>query len=225
MILDIFGFLGKKIKTFIKRLASLFTKSLAPTQTIQIPKEGMGVDLIQYIMDADNTTPALHDIKIKFESDLHKYLASKNLPVNQKNQSIKITIPTNNPNVTVKALVYPKTIQLDVGCTDEAYSDDDAGKKQLALLLSSTWQYLCEYSGHRAEIPEPFNWIITHYHYGKDGKMEYDGKKFHITAYNALGEFIRAYSKTLLDGSTIVRIEKVRTEKITIGALLGDGGK
>jgi len=40
---------------------------------------GMGVDLIQYIMDADNTTP---DIKIKFESDLHKYLASKNLPVN-----------------------------------------------------------------------------------------------------------------------------------------------
>ena len=62
--------------------------------------------------------------------------------------------------------------------------------------------------------------MLTHYHYGKDGKMEYDGEKFHITARDALGEFIRAYSKTLLDGSTIVRIEKIKTKRITVGVFL-----
>ena len=185
---------------------------------------GMGVDLIKYITDADAQVAGAHDIKIKLKSNLHRHLTNKGLSINKNNLGIKLSIPTENSNITVNALVYPKIIQLDIGCTKETYSDDDTGRRQLASLLGYIWKYLCEYSGHQADIPAPQEWILTHYHYGKDGKMEYDGEKFHITAFNALGEFIRAYSKRRLDGSTIVRIEEVRTQKITIGAFLRKGG-
>lgn len=217
MILGFLSSVGKKLKKLFNNVSS--SKKISKDND-QFKTEGMGVDLINYIQDADKQIAAVHDTKIKLESNLHKYLIENGQIKNEKNKGIKFAIPTDNPNITVNVLVYPKTVQIDIGCTLQAFTDDYNGRKELAALLYSIWQRLCEYSGHKAEIPEPSNWILTHYHYGKDGKMEYDGEKFHITARDALGEFIRAYSKTLLDGSTIVRIEKIKTDKITVGTFL-----
>jgi len=215
--------LSQNIKYFFRtRISKNTPKSFNVQDRDEV--EGMGVDLIKYIADADAQVAGAHDIKIKLKSNLHRHLTNKGLSINKNNLGIKLSIPTENSNITVNALVYPKIIQLDIGCTKETYSDDDTGRRQLASLLGYIWKYLCEYSGHQADIPAPQEWILTHYHYGKDGKMEYDGEKFHITAFNALGEFIRAYSKRRLDGSIIVRIEEVRTKKITIGAFLRKGG-
>lgn len=184
---------------------------------------GMGADLIKYIQDADAQTAALHDIKIKIESNLHRYLLQRGNAKNNKNHSIQIAIPNDNPYITARALVYPKTIFIDIGCTLKPFNDDILGHKQLASFLNQIHQYLCKSSDHKAIIPEPQYWILTHYHYGKDGQMEYNGEKFHITARDTLGDYIRAYSKHLLDGSVIVRIEKVRTPKITVKSFLRSG--
>lgn len=193
------------------------------SKTVQT--EGMGVDLIKHIKNADSQISAIHDIKIKLQSDLHRYLVASGQIKNEKNKGIKFEIPTYSKNITVKALVYPNTIQLDIGCSLTTFANNIAGKKELSILLNFIWQKLCNYSEHQAVIEEPSKWILTHYHYGRDGNMEYDGEKFHITTRNALGEFVRAYSKKLLDGSVIVRIEKIKTTKVTVGTFLGDKGE
>lgn len=221
MILDIFRFPGKKIKTFIKRLASLFTKPLAHTQTIQIPSGGMGVDLIKHIVEAANAMPTMHDIKIQIENtDLHQHLEKQGFPQHNKNKGIKLQMSSSDINSTVRILVYPKTIQIDIGCTDEPFSLLPAGAVRLAKLLDQIHHFLCKESLHQAEIPEIGKWWITHQHRGHDSKISYDGEKFHILCENVLGMITRAYSKDSKNGTRFIRVEEIRTERIRVAELL-----
>lgn len=208
----------EKIKKFVNAVRKYFAE-ITPKK-YKSKQGAMGVDLIKYIREADAQVSAIHDIKIKIESDLHKYLIEGGQVRNEKNKGIKFQIPTNNKNITANALVYPNTIQIDIGCSMSAFAEDDKGKKQFASLLNLIWQKLCQYSDHLAKVQEPQDWLLTHYHYGRDGSMEYNGEKFHITTRDAIGDFVRAYSKTMLDGGTIVRIEKIATPKITVGEFL-----
>jgi len=185
-----------------------------------IRREGMGVDLIKYIVDAANTIPSMHDMKIHLQSDLHKYLVAQGYPTHAKNKSIKLEMKTDSQNITVKALVYPRTVHIDIGCTNEPFPLLPAGGIKLASLLNKIKQFLCEQSSHKAEISEIGQWEMTRHDRGQDGKITYDGKKFHITIENVIGGFAQIYSKEKLDGSLITRIEQVRTEKIKINDLL-----
>ena len=218
-----FKFLSSSIHKIKKLFNKIWSSKKLPQRNTQ--EEGMGVDLIKYIQDADSQISAIHDIKIKINSNLHKFLLESGQIKNQKNKGIKFIIPTQNANITVNALVYPKTIQIDIGCSYEVFTNNEYGKKQFALLLNLICTKLCECSDHKATIPETSQWILTHYHYGRDGHLEYNGEKFHITARNALGEFVRTYSKKMLDGNTIVRIEKIKTPHITVDKFLSDKGE
>jgi len=203
-----------------------------------IRREGMGVDLIKYIVDAANTMPSMHDMKIHLQSDLHKYLVAQGYPTHAKNKSIKLEMKTDSQtthaknksiklemktdsqNITVKALVYPRTVHIDIGCTNEPFPLLPAGGIKLTSLLNKIKQFLCEQSSHKAEISEIGQWEMTRHDRGQDGEITYDGKKFHITIENVIGGFAQIYSKEKLDGSLMTRIEQVRTEKIKINDLL-----
>lgn len=221
MILPIFRLLGKKIKTFIKLLASIFTTSSAPSQTIQIPREGMGVDLIKYIVDAANAMPSMHDIKIKIENiDLHQQLEKQGFPQHNKNKGIKLQMSSSDINSTVRIQVYPKTVQIDIGCTDTPFPLLPAGAVRLVKLLDQIHHFLCKESLHQAEIPEIGKWFLTHQHRAHDGKISYDGEKFHILCESALGTVTRAYSKDSKNGTRFIRVEEIRTERIRVNELL-----
>ena len=221
MILGIFGFLGKKIKTLIKFMASLFTTPSAPSQTIQIPRGGTGVDLIKHIVDAANTMPTMHDIKIQIENtDLHQHLEKQGFPQHNKNKGIKLQMSSSDKNSTVRIQVYPKTIQIDIGCTDDPLPLLPAGAVRLAKLLDQIHHFLCKESLHQAEIPEIGKWFLTHQHRAQDGNISYDGEKFHILCEDALGTVTRAYSKEGKNGTSFIRVEEIRTERMQVADLL-----
>ena len=221
MILDIFRFLGKKIKTLLKLMASLFTTLPEPRQTIQIPQGGMGVDLIDRIIEATKEQLSVHNIKIQIENtDLHHHLEKQGFPQHNKNKGIKLQMSSTDINSTVRMLVYPKVIQIDIGCTDTPFSFLPAGAVRLTKLLDQMLNFLCKESLHKAEIPEIGKWLITHQHRGHDSKISYDGEKFHILCEDALGIVTRAYSKDGKNGTRFIRVEEIRTERIRVAELL-----
>lgn len=181
--------------------------------------EGMGADLIKHILDAEKATPALHDIKIKLSSNLHSYLVEQGYVPHKNNKMIQLEMK-NTYYTTVKFIVYPETILIDIGCSDEPITYLPAGATRLASLLAEAHYFLCAQSSHKAKIDEIEKWELIHHHKNKDGKMTYEGDTFHIILEDALGGVTRAYSKHFSDGSTFVRIEEIRREKMPITKLL-----
>ena len=182
---------------------------------------GMGVDLIDRIIEATKEQPSMHNIKMQIENtDLHQHLEEQGFPQHNKNKGIKLQMSSSDINSIVRIQVYPKTIQIDIGCTDDPFPLLPAGAVRLAKLLDQTHHLLCKESLHKAEIPEIGKWLITHQHRGHDGKISYDGEKFHILCENALGMVTRAYSKGGKNGTSFVRVEEIRTERIRVADLL-----
>lgn len=215
--------LFSKILTLIKNISQIFLslpRKLHNELSTEFTPKGMGVDLIKYIIDAANAMPSMHDIKIKLQSNLHKFLVAQGYPTHPRNKSIKLEMKTDSSNITVKVLVYPQSVHLDIGCTNEPFPLLPAGGAKLASLLNRIRQFLCEQSSHRADIPEIGQWMMTRHDRGRDGELTYDGEKFHITIANMIGGFAQIYSKEMHDGSLITRIEQVRTEKVRIKELL-----
>ena len=180
---------------------------------------GMGARLIKHILDAEKATAALHDIKIKLSSNLHSYLVEQGYVPHKDNKMIKLEMK-NTYYTTVKFIVYPETILIDIGCSEEPVTYLPVGATRLASLLVEAHYFLCAQSSHKAKIDEIGKWELIHHHKNKDGKMTYEGEGFHIVLEDALGGVIRAYSKHFSDGSIFVRIEEIRREKIPITKFL-----
>ena len=179
----------------------------------------MGGPLIKHILDADKATPALHDIKIKLSSNLHSFLVEQGYAPHKHNKMIQLEM-RNTYYTTVKFIVYPETILIDIGCSEEPITYLPAGATRLASLLAEAHHFLCVQSSHKANIDEIEKWQLIHHHKNKDGKLTYEGKGFHIILEDALGGVTRAYNKCFSDGSTFVRIEEIRREKIPITKFL-----
>jgi len=219
-----------KIQEFLESLIVCLNKSLSffNNKIIYHPQtfdsnleiktqEGMRVSLLEFLEKLTNVQSEVHDLKIMFESDLHRYLVKKGHKVNQHNKSIKLEVPTSEENLTVKILVYPHKVQVDIGCSFEPFTCDANGVLRLTSLLNRISQVLTKSSAYKAMIPDIAEWIVTHRHYGKDGNLEYSGETFHIAYQDMVGEFTRVYTKLMPDGRVILREEKIETMKNTIG--------
>lgn len=162
----------------------------------------------------------VHDIKIKFSnSSLHPILKSKGEIINQSNNSIKIEIPYTDNNIVVKALVYPETTQIDIGCTFKPLIYDHEGVIILTQILSYCLFYLEGKSSFQAHISDVTKWIVTHWHFNKDGSEHLSGQSFHYSWSDTITGFVRYYSKQMPDGTTIARIEQIQTPQMTISEI------
>lgn len=159
--------------------------------------------------------PAIHDLKFSIDSDIHQYLKDS-YPVNQSNNGIKLHIPLFDKKIIVKAMIYPKKLQLDIGCSYRPFVYDLSGMLDLCSILGQIWNYLHIISYIDAQIPHISSWIITHYHFGKDGSETYSGKSFHMTYDDAFQGMVRFYSKKYPDGKVIPRLEGIFTPKISL---------
>src|SRR6185437_1146051 len=104
--------------------------------------EDMGVNMLKFFSSLEEAIPSIHDVKIKFTSDLHYHLVHLDFPTNKNNNGIKIEIPTEDKNIIIKALVYPKTVQVDIGCTFRPFSCDIDGATRLYLIGSKIREVL-----------------------------------------------------------------------------------
>lgn len=187
-----------------------------------IEPEDMGADdnqILSVIKNALQQPPSMHDITIKLESDLHKYLISSGYEPEDKNKLIKLVFQANDAEITAKASVYPKIIQLHIGCSKKPFPITDEGKQHLLSLLSEIMAQMCQLSGHKATFQKIPLWMITHYHYGQDSSISYNGERFEMTVAKATGEFSRIYDKEI-NGHQIIRIEEIKTPKCTVEEIL-----
>lgn len=159
--------------------------------------------------------PAIHDLKFSIDADIHQYL-KEYYPVNPNNMGIKLEIPSYDENILIKTMVYLKKIQLDIGCSYNPFVYDLSGVIKLCSILGQIQMFLHLISPSTAFFSDVSSWIITHYHFGKDGSETYSGKSFHLTSDEVFNGMIRFYSKKYPDDKVVPRFEGIFTPKIRL---------
>jgi len=184
-----------------------------PGDTRKVTLEPMRVQeehFVELISKLKEQPPRIHDIKIRIDdSELHKELLQKGYSKDKHNHSIKINFEGIDNNVTTKILVYPNTIQVDIGCTYRPIVYDPETVWYLHEHLSKVSYHLTGLSG--VILPTVNNWIITHWHFNKDGTTAYNGQNFQYTIEDVNTGLIRFYSKLMENGERIPRLEQIQT--------------
>jgi len=168
------------------------------------------------LRDCKDQPPMIHDIRFKIESNLHEKLLDKGLTPNKNNNSILLNnIITPDSSLNFKLLVYPKHIQLIVGCSLNPIINDIAGIQNLVFNLGQYITMLKLFVNDTFSIQPISKWIHTHSHLNKDGSFELSGESFHCSFEDYTGALYRIYSKVFPDGRR-ARVEKVNTKKATL---------
>jgi len=168
------------------------------------------------LQDCKDQPPMIHDIRFKIESNLHEKLLNMGLTPNKNNHSILLdNIPTPDSRLNFKLLVYPKHIQLIIGCSLYPIIDDMAGIQNLIFNLGQYISNLKLFVRDTFSIQPISKWIVTHSHLNKDGSFELSGESFHCSFEDYTGALYRVYLKTFPDGKR-VRVEKINTEKTSL---------
>jgi len=176
---------------------------------------GDAPDLIDILKSLKDQPAKIHDIKLKINASIHEELKKTGCTPNKKNNSILIkNLPVNDNNIVLKALVYPKTIQIDVACSYKPLVYDGKTLLYLHEILAQVSIHLFHFSG--CELPPVYDWIITHYHLNKDGNYAINGQNFHFTVGEVSTGLIRYYSKLMQDGTKIPRVEQIVTPSISL---------
>ncbi len=165
-----------------------------------VTDEPTGEKLIWMLNQLKEQPAAIHDIKIHFDSNLYETISKiPGLEINSKNKGIFLDCELVSGYHT-KLSIYPSKIQVDVACTFNPIIYDSQGAISLIVLLTNLQNHLVSIGKGLVEIPDFKQWIITHYHFGKDGKEEWNGESFHITIGDAFDGLTRYYSKTMPNG-------------------------
>ena len=184
-----------------------------PGDTRKVTLEPMRVqeeDFVRLLSTLKEQPAKIHDIKIRIDSsELHGALLDKGYSKNEHNHSIKVNFEGVDNNVTTKILIYPNTIQVDIGCTYRPLIYNIDTVWYLHEHLSKVSYHLTGLSG--VVLPTVNNWVITHWHFNKDGTTAYNGQNFQHTIEDVNTGLIRFYSKLMENGERIPRLEEIQT--------------
>jgi len=195
----------------------------------KITDKGMGagamslqesLDMLKYF------PPQIHDIRIKFPSkNLHKilYQFRKISPMKQNNQ-IHLEYPYPNAIDAQRILcqISPKSVQIMISNTYNPLYCDPGGIYDLGVTLGHIRDYLLHRSDPNfVEIPNVHDWIVSMYHFNKDG-ITRSGQTAEITISDFNSKMLRFYTKKMPDGTKKDRLEKLLTPNIPIKQLFRD---
>ena len=172
-----------------------------------------GVDTTQLekiLLNCKNSPPCIHDLRFKIESDLHSKLLQKRITPNKHNNSILITkelILSPDPALDIKLIVYPKHIQLIVGCSTKPIIYNHSSMQDLIFNLGRYIELLRLFVNDLFVIQPISKWITTAYHLNRDGSFELQDSNFHYYFEDVSNLLTRIYSKHL-GGKIKGRVEK-----------------
>ncbi len=176
-----------------------------------------GVDTSQLekiLLNCKNQPPCIHDIRFKIDSDLHSKLLQKGLTPNKHNNSILVTndlIPTPDPTLNIKLIVYPKQIQLIVGCSTKPIVYNLSSLHDLGFNLGRYTELLRLFVNDLFSIQPYSKWITTGFHFNKDGSFELQDSNFHYYFEDVANCLTRIYSKHFPNGKIKPRLERTLT--------------
>lgn len=124
------------------------------------------LDFIKILSELKQQPVQWHDIRIETRSNLYDYLKITHT-LNSHNKAITITIP--DPRFSIKVNVNKTKLFYMIGCSDSPLPFSPDGIFELGVLIGKTLDYLKYYSGADF-IYEPVpNWLVTYYHFNRDG--------------------------------------------------------
>ena len=212
-----------KLKPYIEKVVS-GRPSFYKIKGVDIPGDlnsitlkPTGVDTSQLekiLLNCKNQPPCIHDLRFKIESDLHSKLLQKGITPNKHNNSILITndlIPSPDPTLNIKLIVYPKHAQLIIGCSTKPIIINFSSMQELVFNLGRYIELLRIFVDDLFVIQPVSKWITTAFHLNKDGSFELQDSNFHYYFEDVANCLTRIYSKHFPDGKTKARIEKTLT--------------
>jgi hypothetical protein len=186
------------------------------------------------IHDLPTERAALHDIRLKLRvPNIWNRLSSthQEFSINQRSKDIRIPTrkiddllvgvaihKTDTISVSIACSLAPIPVSIEgIICLSNALTrieerlatlltNNGFGDNHLGLVGSSppnddmTHQYL--------KIPNHRLWVVTMWHFGVDASVEYSGEKFTFTWEESEHVLIRAYTKTMKDNRTRIRLER-----------------
>ena len=161
----------------------------------------------QMIKNLPMDKQSIHDIRLRFSVPSIWKMLSDNPKFHRNNRSKDIIISSwRKDNAIVGATIHKTdTVSVTIGCSLEPIPLDFNGiirfftilarsRERLEIVLDSStvdWDKMTQ------SIPDYGKWIITMWHFGRDGLLEYAGEKFWTTIANAQHILTRVYSKEL----------------------------
>jgi len=149
---------------------------------------------------------SIHDIHLKFKAPQTWKRFSVNPSFHRKARSQDIIIPSwGRENAILKVTIHrTDVVSVVVGCSLRPIPLDVGGILRFFSLLvrieerlASSLDSSCHVSSGETTIliPDYGQWIVTMWHFGRDGLTEYTGEKFSITVEKAQHILTRIYSK------------------------------
>lgn len=196
----------------------LFSKRYRP---ITFERTGLGNNILKILCDLRSQPPALHNVKVKTSSSkMHAILVSKGLKEDPDNHGV--IFPLNMPPFTTKLHAYSNgTVHIDIACTSTPIAYSIQGVQHFLFFLGRYYQFLVSYTDNMLDLPYPSEWIVTQYHFGKDGKEELSGPAVEHRFEDVTAGLFRFYSKKMLEGKVIPRIELIESPNRRLSEEIG----
>jgi len=186
--------------------------------------KGIGVaPTIQNAVNEANTqNNAMHDFRIIYPSkEIFQNAIKMGIKPNSNNKGIFKNAIHVTEEITTNIAIYPKKVDITLGCTQNPIPYNAKGAKQLLdhivlinNLLSKTYQ--------TDNNIDPLELIVFYYHLNQDGTTKLSKEKLCRTTTDNSGEKTRDYAKTFDDCTRRMRIEQTITDRIPLGELLSD---
>lgn len=182
---------------------------------------GISKDFEYMLRSLRNAIPMMHDLHLLvFVSGLwEKLKQNSNFTYNSRNKGYTIKLNFNRRFPTV-INIYKNKMQVMVGCTHQPLPYSVDGFLELSAHLGIVCDHLRHHVGYNfAHEPIP-NWIVTYYHFNKDGLI-IDSPVFNYTVTDLANHSV-FYLKHFEDGTVRPRFEEHRTPQKSVAELARD---
>jgi hypothetical protein len=145
----------------------------------------------------------VHDVCLCFRVEgLYGKMWVKGLPINKQSKDIKFLDVCLQEHLYLTVILhrtgsvtcYVKCSQHPIEVTPEGLSDFTSILGKVSFLLEEAAESSSFVFKHSV-VPDVSSWIVTQWHFGRDGKKEISGKSYHVTYRNWSGALIRVYLK------------------------------
>lgn len=192
------------------------------TEKGQVRGTGVAPTIQNAVNEANMQNKAMHDFRIRYPSKkIFQNAVKMGIEPHPKNKGIFENAIHVTEEITTNVAIYPKKVDITLGCTQNPIPYNATGAKQLLdhivlinNLLSETY--------HTNDNPDPLEWIVFYYHLNQDGTTKLSKEKLYRTITNSSGEKTTDYTKDFDNGTKRMRSELTITNKIPLGELLED---
>jgi hypothetical protein len=145
----------------------------------------------------------VHDVSLCFEVDrLYEQMRAKGMSIIRQSKDIKFLDVDVHGKLRLSVFLHRTgSVTCYLRCSRHPIEVTPEGLVDLTAVLGKVGSLLEEaaesssFLYKRSVVPDVSSWVVTQWHFGKDGKKEISGKSYNVTFRNWSGALVRIYLK------------------------------